>query len=484
MLPAGKRGEAFASPLFFLTITLFVLLTLLTKGNNDIWLHLKTGEIIFSERAIPHHDIYSFTAFGNTWICHSWLSQLTLFLIHRHFSTGGLIAFRLALTTGAVCFCFAACRLRRVSGAVSSFLLFLMAFSNWTMFITRPHLFSYLFLSIYLYILESYRLRGRNLLFFIPVLQIFWCNLHAGSLLGILIVVIYALGLQFERKHLDKKIISVTLLSIIASLINPNGFHLYSYVMGLSRSNVFSSLIYEWRSPFSALWVDYIFVYFFSEWFFITIFALLMKLKRKAWLDSIFIFLFLYLSSRAARHIGLAMIFLLPVIGEEITNFIRYCGKKWDISKLRITTKLIFSLCLSYAIFHIIVYGLSPKKGTMSCKIGMRMGFDMPEKAVDYVLENNLPGEIFNSYDYGAYLIYRLYPERKVYIDGRIAMYGEKLARELFGLSDVKMDEILEKYGINTALISYRDPERLHIYFMKRDFTLVYSDKYVRIYTR
>ena len=484
MLPPGRRGEAFASPLFFLTITLFVLLTLLTKGNNDIWLHLKTGEIIFSERAIPHHDIYSFTAFGNTWICHSWLSQLTLFLIHRHFSTGGLIAFILALTIATVCFCFAVCRLRRVSETVSSFLLLLMAFSNWTMFIARPHLFSYLFLSIYLYILEGYRLRKKNLIFFIPVLQIFWCNLHAGSLLGILILIIYALALQFERKTFDKQIIFITFLSVIASLINPNGFHLYTYVMGLSRSNVFSSLIYEWRSPFSALWVDYIFVYFFSEWFFITIFALLMKLKRKAWLDSILICLFLYLSSRAVRHIALAMIFLLPTIGGEITNFIRYCRERWDIALLGTVTKLVFSLCLLYMTFHIAIYGLSSKKGSKACKIGMKMGWDMPEKAVDYLLENNLPGEIFNSYDYGAYLIYRLYPERKVYIDGRIAMYGEKLAKELFGLSDVKMDEILEKYGINTALISYRDPKRLHIYFMKRDFAPVYSDKYVRIYTR
>ncbi|GAG27787.1 unnamed protein product, partial [marine sediment metagenome] len=67
------------------------------------------------------------------------------------------------------------------------------------------------------------------------------------------------------------------------------------------------------------------------------------------------------------------------------------------------------------------------------------MGEDMPVEAVDYLLKNNLPGEIFNSYDHGSYLIYRLYPERKVYIDGRIAMYGESLAKELTGLSDAKM---------------------------------------------
>jgi len=291
-------------------------------------------------------------------------------------------------------------------------------------------------------------------------------------------------GLQFERKSFDKRIISITFLSIIASLINPNGFHLYTYAMRLSQSKVFSSLVYEWMSPFSAHYVDQRFLYFFSEWFFISIFAFLIKLKRKSWLDSFFIFLFLYLSTKAIRHMASAMIFLLPAIGGEMTDFIHYCRKKWDISVLRTATKLIFSLCLVYASFHIATYGLTHKKGYAACKIGVRMGWDMPEKAVDYLLKNDLPGEIFNSYDHGSYLIYRLYPERKVYIDGRIAMYGERLAKELMGLSDVKMDAILEKYGINTALLSFREPKRLHIYFIKRDFTPVYSDKYACIYTR
>lgn len=359
-----------------------------------------------------------------------------------------------------------------------------MAFSNWQMFITRPHLFSYLFLSIYLYILEAYRVRRRNLLFLLPILQIFWSNLHGGSLLGIMILAIYTLGLPFERKRFDKKIISVTFLCVIASFINPNGFHLYTYGMKLSQSKVFSSFVYEWMSPFSPYFIGQNFLYFFSEWFFICIASLLMKLKRKSWLDAFLIFLFLYLCTRAMRHIALAMIFLLPAVGEEITGFINYCKKKWDISRFRASAKLIFSLCLLYATFHIAINGLSPGKGWKVCKISGRMGEDMPVEAVDHLLKNNLPGEIFNSYGYGSYLIYRLYPERKVYIDGRIAMYGEGLAKDLTGLSDVRMDIIVEKYGINTALISNSEPERLHTYFMNRNFRPVYSDEYVCIYTR
>ena len=162
-------------------------------------------------------------------------------------------------------------------------------------------------------------------------------------------------------------------------------------------------------SPFSPNFIGQTFLYFFSEWVFICIFAFFMKLKRKSWLDAFLIFFFLYLATRAMRHIALAMIFLLPAVGEEITSFIHYCKKKWDISRLRTSTKLIFSLCLLYAICHIAINGLSPGKGWKVCRASMSMGEDMPVEAVHYLLKNNLPGEIFNSYDYGPYLNYRLY---------------------------------------------------------------------------
>ncbi|GAG53126.1 unnamed protein product, partial [marine sediment metagenome] len=117
------------------------------------------------------------------------------------------------------------------------------------------------------------------------------------------------------------------------------------------------------------------------------------------------------------------------------------------------------------------------------CRISAKIGADIPEKAADYLLENNLPGEVLNSYDFGSYLIYRFYPERKVYVDGRIAMYGEELIKGLLMVSDQKMDRIIEKYGINTAFISTNEPERLHSYFIEH-FKLTYSDEYARIYTR
>ena len=50
-----------------------------------------------------------------------------------------------------------------------------------------------------------------------------------------------------------------------------------------------------------------------------------------------------------------------------------------------------------------------------------------PSRAVDFLAQHHLPGPIFNHYDWGGYLIWRLHPEYPVFVDGRADLYGDQL---------------------------------------------------------
>ncbi len=89
-----------------------------------------------------------------------------------------------------------------------------------------------------------------------------------------------------------------------------------------------------------------------------------------------------------------------------------------------------------------------------------------PKDVTDYMIENGIAGRIFNQYEHGGYLIYRLAPDSRVYIDGRTnILYPVEHAKrslEARGVPGVLAEEI-EKYAIDLALLNNS----------KHNFTLV-----------
>jgi hypothetical protein len=51
-------------------------------------------------------------------------------------------------------------------------------------------------------------------------------------------------------------------------------------------------------------------------------------------------------------------------------------------------------------------------------------GEGLPLEAAEYLRDHHPPGQMFNSYNWGGYLIWSLYPEKPVFIDGRTDLYA------------------------------------------------------------
>ena len=70
----------------------------------------------------------------------------------------------------------------------------------------RCHMFSFLLFTVFIYILEKVRRGNNKLLFLIPVLTIFWNNVHGGVVSGLGLLLMYAVGEFLNKKNFLKYI--------------------------------------------------------------------------------------------------------------------------------------------------------------------------------------------------------------------------------------------------------------------------------------
>jgi hypothetical protein len=82
-----------------------------------------------------------------------------------------------------------------------------------------------------------------------------------------------------------------------------------------------------------------------------------------------------------------------------------------------------------------------------------------PVEAVNWLEEHPQEGNMFNSFTWGGYLLYRLWPDKTVFIDGQTDFYGEALSREYTQVMDAAegWQTILDKYQVGWAILPAKD---------------------------
>jgi hypothetical protein len=76
---------------------------------------------------------------------------------------------------------------------------------------------------------------------------------------------------------------------------------------------------------------------------------------------------------------------------------------------------------------------------------------EMPEAGVRFIEANDLPGQVFNAQEWGGYLIYRWYPSRRVFIDGRVDMYGPEVTQDYWPWPRSRTGAVLDRNGAHGA---------------------------------
>jgi hypothetical protein len=212
----------------------------------DLAYHVKAGQLMVAQHALPRTDVFAWTTAGRPWLDQNWGAQLLLYGIWRlgGFSLVAVVNALVAVATwGLVA---AACRrrtanLRVIAGAILIGYLVSMA-----TFSARPQMFSLLLFAVELYLLEVARTRPRVALA-IPLLMVVWANLHGAFVVGIGLLAIELVAAVWRRDRPGAiRFLVVTAASVAALLVNPWGVRVLGYALSLPTSRVVTGLVSEW----------------------------------------------------------------------------------------------------------------------------------------------------------------------------------------------------------------------------------------------
>ena len=448
--------------------------------DPDLWWHLKYGESILATHHWPTTETYSFTAVGQHWLAYEWLGDVLLAAVYRAGGLRGLGALLIILGSlfalALYYFTTTRCGNPKAGFLASAVLLNLV-----NMFNLRPQMLGYLYLILTLIVLERFRQGKRGAIWLLPLLMLVWINTHGSWIIGLGTIGVYlASGLvsvrvgnlktrrwsTLERRHLAM----VLLLSFIAILITPYGTGPATYPFMVGSSVPISlNNIQEWQPMVFNLPGDKLFLGLLLG------FLLVQVLLRPKWrLEELGLFLFFtVMACIHARFLSLFVAFFAPVFVVILARWI----PKYDRAKE------------IYALNAAIILGIL---AAMVWYFPSRSDYtrivdkNFPVAAVQYLNTHSVPGPMYNSYEFGGYLLWARGPEHKVFIDGRTEIYENAgILSDQVELLNLKPGSlaILQKYNIQSCLL-FPGEALSTVLAALPDWQKVYEDDHAVLFVR
>jgi hypothetical protein len=460
-------------------------------ANPDTWWHLEAGRYIWQTRHLPSPDPFAFTTAlakpayaGEEMVrrfnlTHEWLAQTIFYLAWAAGGWAGLILLRAAMLT-AFCGLAGLVAFHRTGGFYRALAAAITAAAIAGNFAAdRPYLFTYLLLAVTIYILESApkTAGSRRVLWLLPPLFLFWANCHGGYFLGWVALAAYCLPALLRRGAEPQPTGARTLwivsaLCIVVSGINPNGFRALEVTL-VYRSSTLQSSLWEWQHP--QLWPPDLF----AAVLFATAAALLVSFRKVRLCDWILFAAFAAASLVAIRN-TILMAWLGPVLIAAYLPFVPRMPR-WG----------------EFAAAALLLAGVA---GEIVAGNAFQLRAEewlYPKGAADFLLAHRISGPIFNTYEHGGYLMWRLWPREKVFIDGRAlsdALFHD-YQRMLYALpADAEKSglQLLDGYGIQTIVVNGFEYASGAIYMLpvslsdprQTDWKLVYQDAQAMVFLR
>jgi hypothetical protein len=453
--------------------------------DPDLWWHLRDGDAIVAEHAVPHHGVFSQYA-SHPWAAYSWGFEVIASRFYHWFGLVGLVGLRSGLEVTITLLLFVI--LYRGSGSFWRAWA-LTAAGMWAMHHClglQPMLTSVLMFTIEIGLIFEARRRGKvGPLFLIPVLFLVWANLHIHFIyglfvLGLLLTVCivrsvlpkkWSAPLQPEDELPVAKLMAVAGLSALATLIGPYSWHLYAVTLSYARSSVPFGVIVElqamsFRTPEHFMVLLIVVAAFYS-------------LGWQRCRDPFKLVLLLactLLAFRVQRDSWLVCIPALAIISER---------KLVAADRIVFSRGRAFAFAAATAIGTILIFLLvawDSKVSNDSLQRGLALYF--PVQACDFILATTPPGPIYNSINWGGFIIWSL-PQYPVAIDGRTDLYGDEVfsrfhrveqgSEEWWGDPDLQAAQlVLLDRRAQLASMLYLDPR----------FRLAYKDPHAVVFIR
>jgi hypothetical protein len=474
---------AFLAPAILLFCLMSGAASLLVDGDTG-W-HIRAGEWILDHRQFPTTDFFSFTKPGQPWFAWEWLWEVSFAWLYRIAGMPGFVLANVAVLCLMSMNLWHLVRRRSKTSGIAAGVLVLAILAMSMYFFARPQLVSFLFAVLLLRLLDGADEPGRGVPWMVVPLFLVWANVHPAFVGGLIILAAHTAGslasawtaTEPERRaHLlarFRRLILLTAACVLVALINPYGHRLYLHMLSfLSDSYAYNHIneykVVDFRTGPGRM---------FELMLFLGAPAAISRLLKR---DFTVPFLFLawaHLALTAQRNIPFFLIVMAgPVVLwlEEMAAAFSHAPLQQEATdEPRISRVPLLGVLSLVLVFGLLRTPGSPPK--------FRPEYDpsiYPAHAVEAVRKLGPGARMVTTNIWGGYLVFRLYPDFRVFWDGRADFYGTPY--NLAALDTLNgrpgWDKTLARNRINAVLVPLDQPLAA-LLSQSKDWQVVYRDR-------
>ncbi|HUG34198.1 MAG TPA: hypothetical protein VMJ90_05475 [Anaerolineales bacterium] len=430
--------------------------SVLLNTDGDLPRHLLMGRNILETGKPPTTEIFSYPYAGREYVPHEWLAGVIFYLSWLVFDLNGVVVLAGTLIGAAFLLIFIQSYLNSRELLLSFLLVLLGAVVTSIHWLARPHLFTMVFLAIWLILIDRLARGKQNRIGIFPLVMLFWANIHAEYIVGFLVLLAYLAGCGWsyliERNTgalaTLRSLLVIFLLSFIVSLVNPAGLKAWTTVAGYINNEYLMSRITETQQP------DFLDTDSLPLLGLLVISGIVIAGNRTRFTPvDIFLItgfgLMCVISARNAHLFGVTA----PLVLSRGLNGIR-------VPKSIKNVEAMIARLEAHARGGPIPVIISLLAGLFFLahpQIGSHNRFDpavFPVDAVQWLGENPQTGQMFNAFDWGGYILFHLWPSQQVFIESQTDTTGD-LTRmyETVVTLDEGWGKIFDQYDIRLVLI-------------------------------
>jgi hypothetical protein len=429
-------------------------------NDPDTYWHIATGNWMLTNYQFPRHEIFSHSAFGRPWLDVEWLGQIILSVSYDLLGWDGLVLLcGLVLSlTFVLLYKLLARNLRPTVALGATAVAYIFASPH---FLARPHLLTYPIIVVWTASLaRSSEENRRPRLWLLPLL-VLWANLHGGFSIGLILAAGFALDSVIvapaaQRRRVATEWLIFWLGALLVCGLTPYGYQsIVRTYLGADLGELLN-YINEWR-PMNVQ-DNYI-----QEAVLLCLLALALTFgPRIGFIRVVMVIGLLHLGLRYVRALPIFALALPLMIARPLQQqfvFLRPTSDPWplfDKDKFRpflTTTALAATLVLTNVLgaVHVIFGPADAPANNIT-----------PTAAVEYAINANVTGPVFNEFEFGGYLVFRGIP---TFIDGRTLPFGKEFAVDYFNavaLGDSKLDQLADAYKVSWTLLRPQSVAAVH----------------------
>ncbi len=429
--------------------------------DTDTWWHLRTGQWILDNHALPGVDRFSFTRSGAAWYYPAWLSEI---LMVEVFSIAGLPGLNLLFTVLIVLSCFVIFLTMQGDPYLRAAVLVLAAGAAEIFWSARPQIFTFLFSACFFYCLREFLQGRKNLLWILPILMVLWVNTHAGFFMGFvfLLLAVVHQGLRILSSHDEhspdqiRKFVWISGIGVacfLTSWINPSGLKILAYPFQTVSVQFLQNYIQEWQVPNFHYWDAQLFlILLFFTW------AVIAFSPKPLDAGDFFLLAIIsytgFLAGRNTYFLSIIAPALIMDYGQPILES-KFPG--WSPGKA--TSRILGVVNIAILSAATIGVAAGAVQSITPASLDAAIRRQIPVDAVEFLSKNPGWGRMFNSYNWGSYLLWNL-PSYPVFVDGRTDLYDDEILTQYLTVVNARAgwQNVLQAWDIQVVFLDPSAP--------------------------